>query len=81
MAPRVQLPALQEPFPASFQALLPALIATRSHVDAARVERLRLELSTYRHEPGLCRLRLELRVYCLFNARIYRLFHVGHDDI
>jgi len=41
MAPRVQLPALQEPFPASFQALLPALIATRSHVDAARVERLR----------------------------------------
>lgn len=41
MARAVQLPALQEPFPASFQALLPALLATRSHVDAGRVERLR----------------------------------------
>lgn len=41
MARAVQLPALQEPFPAAFQALLPALLATRSHVDAGRVERLR----------------------------------------
>ena len=41
MARAVQLPTLQEPFPASFQALLPALLATRSHVDAGRVERLR----------------------------------------
>lgn len=41
MARRQQLPAAQEPFGKAFRDLLPALLATRSRIDAGKVERLR----------------------------------------
>lgn len=41
MAKRGKLPAVQDPFGKRFRELLPALLATRSRIDAGRVERLR----------------------------------------
>lgn len=45
MARRPSLPAMPDPFPAAFRALLPALLATRGRVDGATTEKLRARRS------------------------------------
>ena len=45
MRRKLSLPTVPEPFPASFRALLPALLATRGNLDAGRIERLRARRS------------------------------------
>jgi uncharacterized protein (DUF58 family) len=45
MRRKLSLPTVPEPFPASFRALLPALLATRGSLDAGRIEKLRARRS------------------------------------